>query len=371
MSGPGRITGLTLWKVPLTSHETYYMAGGKTCATVDSMVLRVTTDQGLEGWGEVCPIPHYLPAYADGVAPALAEMAPVLLGQQIDGPEAMIARASAWLQGHVYAKSVLDIALWDLMGKAAGLPVHALLGGRQTLDLPLYYSLTSVAPEAMAATARAKKAEGYGQFQVKLGADGDWTTDVDRLRAVREGVGRGPVVYGDWNNGSDRLTAIRVGRAVRDLDIMLEQPCASTEACAEVRRATGLPMKLDEGAHDLNSLMTAQALGAADAVALKLSKFGGISAMRKARDLCVQFGIQMCIEDTWGSDIATAAWLHLASATPRGSILNTWNGAQYVGPRLDPNGPEPEGGTIRAPDAPGLGVTPDMSVLGAPVLELG
>ena len=75
-----KITGLTLWKVPLTSHETYYMAEGKTCATVDSMVLRIDTDQDVSGWGEVCPIPHYLPSYARGVAPAIEELAPVLIG---------------------------------------------------------------------------------------------------------------------------------------------------------------------------------------------------------------------------------------------------------------------------------------------------
>ena len=106
-----KITSLTLWRVPLTSHVTYYMADGKTNDTVDTMVLRLSTDTGLDGWGEVCPIPHYLPAYAGGVAPALEEMAPKLLGADPVGPEAVMARLDAWLQGHVYAKSAVDIAL--------------------------------------------------------------------------------------------------------------------------------------------------------------------------------------------------------------------------------------------------------------------
>jgi len=75
-----KITRITVWKVPLQSHETYYMSAGKTCETVDSIIIGLETNTGLTGWGEVCPIPHYLPAYADGVAPAVKEMATVLLG---------------------------------------------------------------------------------------------------------------------------------------------------------------------------------------------------------------------------------------------------------------------------------------------------
>jgi len=74
-----KITGLTLYSVALSSHETYYMADGKTCDTVVSIVLEVSTDTGLTGWGEVCPIPHYLPAYAQGVVPAIQELSPYLL----------------------------------------------------------------------------------------------------------------------------------------------------------------------------------------------------------------------------------------------------------------------------------------------------
>ena len=81
-----KITRITAWIVPLTSHETYYMAGGKTCDTVDTVVVRIDSDQGLVGWGEVCPIPHYLAAYANGVIPAIAEMAPVLIGADPIGP---------------------------------------------------------------------------------------------------------------------------------------------------------------------------------------------------------------------------------------------------------------------------------------------
>lgn len=364
------ITRLKLWHVPLTSHETYYMAEGKTCATVETVVVAVETDAGITGWGEVCPIPHYLSAYARGVGPALAEMAPVLIGRDPVGVEAAMARADAWLPGHVYAKSALDIALWDITGKVADLPLHALLGGKRATDLPLYHSITCVEPDEMARIARNAQAQGMTQFQAKLGASGDWRTDVERLIKVREAVGPGPIVYGDWNCGATSLDATRVGRSVAHLDIMLEQPCATLADCARVRAATGLPMKLDELAHDTASLLEAYGLGVMDVVALKLSKFGGLSTLRRARDLCLHLGAKMCVECTWGSDIATVAALHLAVATDPAKVQNVCDLSGYVAPRLCPSAPSRAQGRIAPPDGPGLGIEIDPESLGPPDLIL-
>ncbi|MEQ8666747.1 MAG: enolase C-terminal domain-like protein [Rhodospirillales bacterium] len=362
-----KITRITLWQLPLTSHDTYRMAAGKTCATVDTVILRLDTDGGIVGWGEVCPIPGYLPAYASGVAPAVNEMASVLLGADPIGPEAVMTRLESCLPDHRYAKSVVDMALWDLTGRAAGLPLYALWGGRRVRDMPLYHSITCIAPDEMVRIAHEAYAQGIRQFQVKLGADGDWQTDVERLVKVREAVGDGPLVYGDWNCGAAQLDATRVGRAVAHLDIMLEQPCATIDECATVRAATGLPMKLDESAHDTASLLEGARRGCMDAVAVKTSKFGGPSAARRARDLCLYLGAKMCIEDTWGSDIATAAALHLGAATPPDALLNVCDLSGYVSPRLDPNAPARKDGRIAPPDGIGLGVAPDPDRLGDPV----
>ena len=222
----------------------------------------------------------------------------------------------------------------------------------------------------MARIAREAHETGIRQFQVKLGVDADWEADAARLTKVREAVGHGPLVYGDWNCGATRLHATRTGRAVAHLDIMLEQPCKTLEDCAAVRQATGLPMKIDEGAHDLATLMRASELGCLDAVALKLSKFGGLSAMRRARDLTVHLGAEICAECTWGSDIVTAASLHFAASTPQGSLLNTCDLASYVFPRLCPNAPIRDNGRIAPPEGPGLGVAPDPGILGDPLLKM-
>ena len=98
-------------------------------------------------------------------------------------------------------------------------------------------------------------------------------------------------------------------------------------------------MKIDENAHDIASLLQAWQVVYMDVVALKTSKFGGLSALRRARDPCLSLGVKMCIEDTWGSDITTAATLHLGAATPRRGIMNGCDLASYVATRIAPDAP--------------------------------
>ena len=359
-----KITKLTFWQCDLQSHEAYYMAEGKTCDVVPSIIMRLDTDAGISGWGEGCTIPHYLPAYPDGIIPGITYLAPVLIGADASHPEVVMARANAYLIGHPYVKSIIDMALHDAAARAAGLPLYQYLGGNFGQPMPLYHSITCIAPDEMARIAAEEKAKGMTQFQVKLGADKNNEADIARLRLVREAVGAGPLVYGDWNCGATSLDAIRVGRGVSDIDIMLEQPCQTIAECAKVRHATGVPMKLDENAHDIASLIEGHQAGCMDAAALKISKFGGVSEMRKARDLCLKLGIKMCIEDTWGTDITTSAALHIGASTNPKFIMNVCDLSSYVSPKLDDSLPVRQDGHIVAPSGHGLGVTPDPDKLG-------
>src|SRR3954453_2835993 len=127
-----RIRRIAAWQVDLPLHEgSYKWSGGNAVTVFDSTVVKVETDAGLVGWGEVCPLgPAYLPAYAAGVRTGLAELAPHLLGQNPLELAKLNRRMDAALKGHPYVKSAVDMACWDVLGKAAGLPVCALLGGR-------------------------------------------------------------------------------------------------------------------------------------------------------------------------------------------------------------------------------------------------
>lgn len=123
-------------------------------------------------------------------------------------------------------------------------PVYKLLGGKQNNALPLYHSMSCMAPAEMVAIAQQAHSTGIRQFQLKLSADNNLQIDVQRLTQVREPVGTGPPVYGDWNCGASQLDAIRVARAIAHLDVMLEQPCTTLNECVNVKNATGLPKKL-------------------------------------------------------------------------------------------------------------------------------
>lgn len=366
-----KITKINIWKIPLTSHVKYNMASGKTCDTVDTIIMRIDTNENICGWGEVCPIPHYLPAYANGVIPAIEELAEVMIGENPLGAENLMGKLDAFLIGHQYVKSPVDIALWDITAKKAKMPLYQLLGGKRNELMPLYHSITCIQPDEMAKIAKEEYKKGIRQFQAKLGADNNWEADVERLIKVREAVGEGPLVYGDWNCGATRLEATRVARAVAHGDFMMEQPCDTIEQCAQVKQATGMPMKMDENAHDTESLLKAYELGCMDAVAIKLSKFGGISKARQARDLCVYLGAKMCVEDTWGSDVATAALLHLAASTDERFLLNTCDLSGYVAPRIAEECPVRENGKIMVPQGIGLGVNPDESKMGKPTVVFG
>src|ERR1041384_1570578 len=135
-----RITRIAAYKVDLPLCEgSYKWSGGKAVTVFDSTVVRVETDTGGVGYGEVCPLgPFYLPAYAAGVRAGIAELGPHLLGWNPLELGAINRRMDAALKGHAYVKSGIDMACWDLLGKTTGQPVCGLLGGRYGDNVPLY-----------------------------------------------------------------------------------------------------------------------------------------------------------------------------------------------------------------------------------------
>ncbi len=364
-----RITGLTLYQVDLPLHEgAYQWSGGKSVEVFDSTIVRLTTDVGLEGFGEVCPLgPVYLPSYAAGARTGIIELVPALLGldpRQLD----VVNRAmDGAMKGHPYVKSAIDVACWDLLGKYVDLPVSELLGGRNGPDFILYRAISQEAPDQMAAKVAEYRREGYRRFQLKVGADVE--TDVERIRAVAAELKPGDVLIADANTGWLRHEALRVARAVRDVDVYIEQPCESYDECLGVRRGIDHPFILDESIDSAATLVRAHADAAADVVNLKISKLGGLTRARQARDLCVSLGLGMTIEDTWGGDIVTAAIAHLAHSTPSRYLFTATDFNSYVTVRTAEGAPQRVEGRMSAPEAPGLGVRPNMDALGDPVFE--
>ncbi|MFM7100961.1 MAG: cis-3-hydroxy-L-proline dehydratase [Verrucomicrobiota bacterium] len=366
-----KITRLFAHRVELPLHETTYRwSGGKSVTVFDSTVIGVETEAGLTGWGEVCPLgPFYLPAYAEGVRAGLRELGPHLLGLDPRQLGVLNQRMDAALKGHPYVKSGIDIACWDLLGQSAGLPVAELLGGRFGERVRLYRAISQEEPETMARKVAGYRAEGYTRFQLKVGGDPD--TDIERIRAVRAMLSPGDRLVADANTGWTQHEAVRVARAVRDLDVYLEQPCLTYEENLAVRRQTDHPFVLDETVDSLEVLLRARADLAMDVVNLKISKLGGLTRTRQVRDLCVSLGIAMTLEDSWGGDITTAAIAHLAHSTPEALRFTSTDFNSYVTVSTAAGAPRRVDGYMEAPRAPGLGIRPRLEVLGPRVVEVG
>jgi len=365
-----KISKISVFQVDLPLHEgSYNWAGGKSVKVFDSTVVRVETDEGITGHGEVCPLgPVYLPAYAEGARAGIQVLAPALLGQDPTQLAKLNRHMDATLKGHPYVKSAIDMACWDILGQATGQPVCNLLGGRYGDDFLLYRAISQEAPEAMAGKVAGYRAEGYRKFQLKVG--GDPETDIERIRAVSAELLRGDVLIADANTGWLMHQAARVVRAVKDIDVYIEQPCETFEECYSIRKMTDHPFVLDESIDGLPILLRANSLQAMDVVNIKISKFGGLTKARQARDLCVSLGIAMTIEDSWGGDIITAAISHLAHSTPTELLFSSTDFNSYVTISNANDAPQRNNGRLAASTTPGLGITPKMEVLGQAVFEV-
>ncbi|MEE8286099.1 MAG: cis-3-hydroxy-L-proline dehydratase [Gammaproteobacteria bacterium] len=365
-----KIKRVTVYQVDLPLHEgSYQWSGGKSVEVFDSTIVRIDTDEGVVGYGEVCPLgPFYLPSYATGARTGIAELAPQILGEDPTELAVINRHMDAALKGHPYVKSAIDIACWDILGQVAGLPVCTLLGGRYGEDFALYRAISQASPEAMAERVAGYRAEGYRKFQLKVGGDPD--TDIQRIRAVAQQLQAGDVLIADANTGWLMHQAARVVRGVHDVDVYIEQPCLSYEECLAIRRRTDHPFVLDESIDGLEVLLRANADRAMDAVNLKISKFGGLTKVRQARDLCIALGFAMTIEDSWGGDIITAAIAHLAHSTPAELLFTATDFNSYVTVSTAEGAPQRKEGRMAASTAPGLGVMPRPDVLGDPVMEI-
>ncbi|MCA9128348.1 MAG: mandelate racemase/muconate lactonizing enzyme family protein [Planctomycetales bacterium] len=355
-------------ELPLTEGS-YNWSGGKSVSVFDSTVVGVETEDGLVGYGEVCPLgPFYLPAYAQGVRAGLQELAGHVLGYDPRELKKLNIRMDAALKGHPYVKSGIDMACWDLLGKSTGLPVCMLMGGRYGENVRLYRAISQVHPDDMAANVAQYREQGYTRFQLKVGGDPD--TDIARIHAVRAILPSSHRLVADANTGWTQHEAMRVARSVHDLDVYIEQPCLTYEECLAVRRQTTHPFVLDENIDGMEMLMRARQDLAMDVVNLKISKFGGLTKAVQARDWCVSMGIAMTLEDSWGGDIVTAAIAHFAHSTPEPFRFTSTDFNSYNSVSNADGAPQRVDGHMQASVAPGLGVTPKFDVLGPKVVDV-
>ena len=336
---------------------------------IDSTVVIVETHSGLTGIGESCPIGAiYLPAFAAGLRAAIEEMAPALLGQDATQINRIYQTMDEALFGHGYAKAAIDIACWDLLGKHCAQSISAMLGGRFQNKIPVYASIPLDAVDQMVATLKQKQVEGYTRFQIKIGDDP--MVDCERVRAVVAAGRTGDLFMADANRGWSKADALRAVNELNSIDCYLEQPCATYQECLTVRAHCHRPLILDEVIDSPADLARAIADDALDALVIKITHAGGLTPAKKERDLCLAHGIQMRLEDTAGTEIIRAAQAQLAAATPLSQQLGSYSFITDR-PAIADDAPELINGMLLLNDAPGLGITPKMDVLGKPIAVYG
>jgi L-alanine-DL-glutamate epimerase-like enolase superfamily enzyme len=350
------------------AHGEYVMSKGRAATTQPGTVIRLRTADGVEGWGEITPLGGtYLPVSAAGVRSDLAELAPHLLGVDGRSPSAVRRAVDAVLLGGDYAKSAIDIACWDILGRTLGVPIAGLLGGVLQDSFPLYEAVPLGAPEAMADFISRRRRDGIQRFQLKVG--GEPRADVERTRASVAAAGDGAVVVADANGGWSVLDARIAMRRLEDLPVLIEQPCRTLEDCAAVSASGSLPMSLDESIIGPADVFRAKQIGAA-AINIKISRVGGLGRAARMRDLMQDLGIMVSIEDSWGGDIITAAVSHIAASTRPESLLmtsffNDWTDGHVAGHR-----PRSSTGRGSAPTGPGLGIDVDAGMFGEPLISV-
>ncbi|QGX98821.1 mandelate racemase [Roseovarius faecimaris] len=363
-----KITRITLWQLDLPLTEPYWLSGGRLrFERLDSTFVRLDTDAGLSGWGEGCPWGHtYLPAHGPGVRAGIATLAPALLGQDPRSLEHINRLMDVALPGHPYAKSPLDMACWDILGQATGLPLWQLFGGAEATAVPVNSSISTGTPDEMLALIRRAADKGYRVHSAKVGGS-DPALDIARIEAISAGLPEGHRVTFDVNRAWQPATAIEVLNSVRARD-WVEQPCETLDQCAHVAARVANPIMLDECLHMMQDHLDAWKRGACEGVKVKPNRLGGLTRARQVRDLGVSVGWQMHIEDVGGTALADTAAIHLAASTPEANRLASWLCHYHLS--IDPapgQGARNAQGYATPPSVPGLGVVPDSDTLGDPV----
>ena len=357
-----RITQIDLYRAPMPMKVPFKIAIGVT-TTSQSLFVRVHADSGLVGVGEgniFTPVVGETPDSVWAVAPALAR---ALLGTDpldIEGRERQMRKL---LPGNTTLRSAFEIALWDLLGKAASLPLFAVLGGRQRA-IVTDNTVGLETPEVMAERAAGFKARGFQAIKVKLGTD--VALDLERMRQIRASVGPEIRVRVDANQGWSRVDAKRALAALVEFNLeVVEQPVVKwdVEGLAEVRRGSSIPIMADEALFDDHDALRLVAAGACDYFNIKLAKAGGIANALRINAIGEAAGIPCMVGCMTDAGIAIAAAVHLCSAREN-IIFADLDGADMLA--IDPvQGGFDYGarGELTPGTGPGLGVELDPAYL--------
>ena len=363
-----KITRISVYQVDLPLEHPYWLSGGRLkFECLDATFVKIETDAGITGWGEGTPWGHtYVPAHGPGIRAGIETMASFALGldprRVLDVERAM----DLALPGHFYAKSPIDMACWDIAGKAAGLPIADLMGGGSRTPRPIASSVGAKTVEETRDVIQRYRDRGYVAHSVKIG--GDVERDVARVRDVESIRLPGEIVLYDVNRGWTRQQALRVMQATEDLKVMFEQPGETLDDIAAIRPLHSAPVSVDESLVTLQDAARIARDGLAEVFGIKLNRVGGLTKAARMRDVALAHGIDMFVMATGGSVLADTEALHLAATIPDINCHAVWACQDMLTVDIaGGRGPRNKAGHLHLPEEPGLGVEPDEDQLGHPV----
>lgn len=326
----------------------------------DQIYVEVKTDEGITGWGEGNPWASFTGDIAESVVCVLQKLiCPALLGKDPTNLNAIHHEMDALIAGNKMAKAAIDMACYDILGKALGVPVHKILGGKKYDTIKCFWSIGGSTPAESAAEVVTIKEQGYWGCMIKIGTD--YKNDIARTLAVREAVGSDFPLIADANQGWDYDTALRYGKGIESAELLFyEQPVKAWDVAslAKLRRNLNTPISADEGISTIQEAINLVKAEACDVFSIKSSKHGGIMPAKQICEYANENGIQIFFNSMIEGGLAQAASLNIAATsdimlTTGHSFFSTLrhkddatNFAEFVA-----------NGIVSIPDQSGLGVT--------------
>jgi len=334
--------------------------------TANNIVVKVTTDSGLYGWGEASPCPYITGDSQDTNYQTAQQFAKLVVGKDPLAIEARMTEINGFTVGDPSIRSAFDMALYDIAAKTAGMPLYRFLGGeRREIRTDLTIGMQDTVEETVE-KAKAILAVGFDAIKMKVGRPG--LADVAHVTAVRELAGSDIAIKIDSNQGWDYPTAVANINAMTPLNLQYsEQPLAhwDYDNLVRLRDKVDLPICADESVFDHRDALRLVKLGAADYLNIKLGKSGGIHTGLKINAIAEAVGAKCMIGCFAESRLALSAAAHLAMARPNITFLDLDSAYNF---KADPviGGVAYDGkvgGLLNLPDTPGHGAEIDERFL--------
>lgn len=334
-------------------------------AVSENVFVRMETDNGLVGWGEASSSPNMTGETPESMMAAIRYLAPFLIGRDPADFAANLTEMDWRMYGNASAKTVLEMACFDLAGKAEQKPVAELLGGIRRSRMPILYMLATGDIETDVADAQAKRDAGVVAMKIKVGSKGQVEADIERTREIRKAVNGGVQLSADANQGWSREEAMTFARGASEYLDFLEQPLHGhdVEGMAEIAKASACPLGADEGLHSEQDIRRHHAMGAAQGGSLKMIKLGGVTRAFEGAELFDELGMNVNLAGKIAeSSVSSACVLHLGASVPS-LAWGMSSTSQYLAEDVVRTPVKIAEGHAELPQGAGLGVEVDEDAL--------